>query len=52
VRYYNLKKQFKDQKYLRIMTGLCEKCLTSNIEVEFVKGKTICSKCANKDSNK
>ena len=34
------------------MNGLCEICLTSNIEVKFVKGKTICSACANKDSNK
>ena len=34
------------------MNGLCEKCLASNIEVKFVKGKTICTDCANKDSNK
>ena len=34
------------------MTGLCENCLASNIEVKFVKGKTLCSDCANKDSNK
>jgi hypothetical protein len=34
------------------MKGLCEECLASNIEVKFIKGKTICAKCANKDSNK
>jgi hypothetical protein len=34
------------------MTGLCENCLTSNIEVKFVKGKTLCVDCAKKDSNK
>ena len=34
------------------MNGLCEKCLASNTEVKFVKGKTLCSDCANKDSNK
>ena len=34
------------------MKGLCEECLASNIEEKFIKGKTICAKCANKDSNK
>ncbi len=34
------------------MKGLCEKCLTSNVEVIPVKGKTICSNCLKKDSNK
>ena len=29
------------------MKGLCEECLASNIEVKFIKGKTICAKCAN-----
>ena len=49
---YCFKKQFKDQKHLRIMKGLCDNCLTSNVEVTSVKGKTLCSVCSNKDSNK
>ena len=52
MRYTRLKKQFKLQFKLRIMKGLCQNCLTSNVEVNFVKGKTLCSNCANKDSNK
>jgi len=51
MRYNVLKKQFKDQKQLRIMKGLCDNCLTSNVEVTSVKGKILCSKCVNKDSN-
>ena len=34
------------------MKGLCEKCLTTNIEVNYVKGKTNCANCMNNDSNK
>ena len=34
------------------MKGLCDNCLTSNVEVTSVKGKTLCSVCSNKDSNK
>ena len=52
MRYNRFKKQFKLEFKLRIMKGLCQKCLTSNVEVNFLKGKTICSDCANKDSNK
>jgi hypothetical protein len=52
MRYNYLKKQFKVQSQLRIMNGLCEICLESNVEVKFVKGKTVCSDCANNDSNK
>ncbi len=52
MRYNELKKQFKVQSELRIMKGLCENCLTSNVEVNFVKGKTLCLDCAKKDSNK
>lgn len=52
MRYNELKKQFKDQLELRIMKGLCQNCLASNIEVNFVKGKTLCLNCAKKDSNK
>ena len=33
------------------MKGLCGNCLESNIEVTSVKGKTLCSNCAKKDSN-
>ena len=51
MRYNVLKKQFKDQQQLRIMTGLCDNCLTSNVEVTSVKGKTLCYNCTNKDSN-
>ena len=52
MRYNELKKQFKVQPELRIMKGLCENCLTSNIDVKFVIGKTLCVDCAKKDSNK
>ena len=51
MRYNVLKKQFKDQKQLRIMKGLCDNCLTSNVDVIPIKGKSLCSDCANKDSN-
>jgi len=52
MRYNDLKKQFKDQNKLRIMKGLCDNCLTSNVEVSSQRGKTLCSDCAKKDSNK
>ena len=52
MRYNELKKQFKVQPELRIMKGLCENCLTSNVEINFVKGKTLCLDCAKKYSNK
>ena len=52
MRYNYLKKQFKVQSQLRIMSGLCQICLKSNVDVKFLKGKTVCYDCANKDSNK
>ena len=45
------KNNLKIKRLYRTMKGLCDNCLTSNVDVIPVKGKSLCSDCANKDSN-